>query len=68
MFSRQSNARKTSGRPKLRQRDDLRITIRLRYHCDQDLIRLLEGVSNRNDLVRRALRFWLAEARETNIP
>jgi len=65
MLIRPLNSRRPPGRPRFRQRQDLRITIRFRYHCDQDLIQMLEGVSNKNDLIRKALRFWLAQAAET---
>jgi hypothetical protein len=52
---------KNPGRPKVRERPDLRITIRLRYHCDEDLIEALEQVPSRgvNAFVRRAMREWI---------
>ena len=49
------------GRPKIRERPDMRVTIRLRYHRDMDLIEALEQVPSRgvNAFVRKALREWL---------
>lgn len=49
------------GRPRIRERPDLRLTIRFRYHCDRDLIEILDEVRNKNEFVRRVLRHWLAE-------
>jgi hypothetical protein len=51
------------GRPRIRQRPDLRVTIRFRYHCDEDLIEVLEDVPDGdiNEFIRTALREWLQE-------
>lgn len=49
------------GRPRLRPRPDLRLTVRFRYHCDQDLILALQHTSNKNQLIRVALRHWILE-------
>jgi hypothetical protein len=51
--------RRGPGRPRLRERPDLRVTVRRRYHRDQDLITLLEATLNKNELIRRALRALL---------
>ncbi len=40
----------------LQERPDVRITIRFRYHCDEDLIAVLEQVPNKNEFIREALR------------
>ena len=48
--------RRGAGRPRLRERLDLRVTVRFRYHRDEDLIALLETTPNKNELIRRALR------------
>ncbi len=52
---------KGPGHPKVRERPDLRITIRLCYHCDEDLIEALEQVPSRgvNAFVRKAMREWI---------
>ena len=49
------------GRPRFRERPDLRVTVRLRYHCDEDLIALLEATPNKTKLIRQALRIFLAQ-------
>ncbi len=49
------------GRPRIRMCPDLRLTVRFRYHCDQDLILVLQKTLNKNDLIRNALRHWLLE-------
>ena len=51
--------RRGPGRPRLRPRPDFRLTVRFRYHYDQDLISALQHSSNKNELVRTALRHWL---------
>ena len=51
--------RRGPGRPRLQERPDLRVTIRFRYHRDEDLIALLETTPNKNELIRRALRALL---------
>ena len=53
--------RRGPGRPRLRERLDLRVTVRLRYHRDQDLITLLEATPNKNELIRTALRALLEQ-------
>jgi Arc/MetJ-type ribon-helix-helix transcriptional regulator len=40
----------------LQERPDMRITIRFRHHCDEDLIAVLEQVPNKNEFIREALR------------
>ena len=57
------NPRRGPGRPQLQERPDLRVTVRLRYHCDEDLIALLEATPNKNELVRRALRSFVEQQR-----
>ena len=52
------------GRPKIRQQPDLRLTIRFRYHCDQDLIQVLQETPNKNALVRNALRRWIMQEQD----
>ena len=52
---------KGAGRPRIRERPDLRVTVRFRYHCDQDIIQALQEVRNRNKFIRNALRRALAE-------
>ena len=52
------------GRPKICQQPDLRLTIRFRYHCDQDLIQVLQETSNKNALVRNALRRWILQEQD----
>ncbi len=55
------NPVRRSTRPRVCERPDLRLTVRFRYHCDRDLIELLEGTPNRNELVRHVLRQWLSQ-------
>jgi len=45
-----TNTRTSSEQP------DRRVTIRLRHHCDADLIQVLEQVSNVSEFIREALR------------
>jgi len=45
-----TNTQTSSGQP------DRRVTIRLRHHCDADLIQVLEQVSNVSEFIRQALR------------
>jgi len=52
------------GRPKICQQPDLRLTIRFRYHCDQDLIQVLQETPNKNALVRSALRRWIMQEQD----
>ncbi len=40
----------------LQERPDMRITVRFRYHCDEDLIAVLEQIPNKNQFIREALR------------
>ena len=40
----------------LQELPDVRITIRFRRHCDEDLIAVLEQVPNKNEFIRQALR------------
>ena len=49
------------GRPVVRTRSDLRLTVRFRYHCDEDLIDYLEqvGKGNRSAVIREALREYI---------
>jgi hypothetical protein len=42
-------------------RPDLRLCVRFRYYCDQDLILALQRAPNENQLIRTALRWWLLE-------
>jgi hypothetical protein len=56
------------GRPRVRERPDLRVTIRFRYHCDEDLIEALQEVPSGevNDFIRTALREWLEAQAEVS--
>ncbi len=45
-----TNTRTSSEQP------DRRVTIRLRHHCDADLIQVLEQVSNVSEFIREVLR------------
>jgi len=54
------------GRPRIRQRPDLRLTVRFRYHCDQDLIQALQEAPNKNALVRNALRHWILQRQDNS--
>ena len=56
--------RRGPGRNPLRTRPDFRLTVRFRYHCDQDLILALQRSPNKNKLLRDALRRWLLEEQE----
>ena len=49
------------GRPRLHPHSDLQLTVRFRYHCDQDLILALQHTPNKNQLLRTALRHWILE-------
>ena len=55
------SASRNRGQPRIRQRLDLRVTIRFRHHCDRDLIQALEEAPNKNALIREALRLWVRE-------
>lgn len=57
-------SRRGPGRPKIRQQPDLRLTVRFRYHCDQDLIQVLQETPNKNALVRSALRQWILQEQD----
>jgi len=51
-----TNTKPSSGQPDREERPDRRVTIRLRHHCDADLIQVLEQVSNVSEFIRQSLR------------
>jgi hypothetical protein len=55
--------RRGPGRPRKSDCADFRLTVRFRYHCDQDLIQALQEAPNKNELIRCALRFWIQQER-----
>lgn len=52
---------RNAGKPQLKEQPDRRFTIRLRYHCDHELIETLEQASNASAFIRDALREHLAQ-------
>jgi hypothetical protein len=49
----------------VRERPDKRVTVRFRYHCDRDLIDVLEEVPNASQFIREAMRTHIEQTERT---
>jgi metal-responsive CopG/Arc/MetJ family transcriptional regulator len=66
MTTRDGNGNRKQGRPAVRERSDKRVTVRFRYHCDRDLIDVLEEVPNASQFIREAMRTHIEQSEARN--